>query len=230
MRYFSKFLGVSAALMLLSATVVAAEERDPLKPRVPPDQMAEAKQMKNPVEATPENIAKGKPSLLGAVTGAVAGLVAVTPASGFAGPMGAIVLGIIAGAVCYISCSAVKSALGYDDALDVFGVHCIGGIVGALLTGILANPALGGTGIFDYAAGKVADFDTVTQLIAQAKAVCLTLVWSGVVSFILYKNKAHQQAVNKKVMAEMQKKPMPKDIPFDMKRMAYGAFKAVVQG
>jgi len=132
-----------------------------------------------------ENIAKGKPSLLGAVTGAVAGLVAVTPASGFAGPMGAIVLGIIAGVVCYISCSAVKSALGYDDALDVFGVHCIGGIVGALLTGILANPALGGTGIFDYAAGKVADFDTIAQLIAQAKAVCLTLVWSGAGTLIL---------------------------------------------
>src|SRR6185312_11794235 len=126
-----------------------------------------------------ENIAKGKPSLLGAVTGAVAGLVAVTPASGFAGPMGAIVLGIIAGVVCYISCSAVKSAL------DVFGVHCIGGIVGALLTGILANPALGGTGIFDYAAGKVADFDTTAQLISQAKAVCLTLVWSGAGTLIL---------------------------------------------
>jgi Amt family ammonium transporter len=132
-----------------------------------------------------ENIAKGKPSLLGAVTGAVAGLVAVTPASGFAGPMGAIVLGIIAGAVCFIACSAVKSALGYDDALDVFGVHCIGGIVGALLTGILVNPALGGTGIFDYAAGKVADFDTMTQLWAQFKAVCLTLVWSGVGTIVL---------------------------------------------
>jgi Amt family ammonium transporter len=132
-----------------------------------------------------ENIAKGKPSLLGAVTGAVAGLVAVTPASGFAGPMGALVLGLIAGVVCYLACSAVKSALGYDDALDVFGVHCIGGIVGALLTGILANPALGGTGIFDYAAGKVADFDTATQLWAQFKAVVLTLVWSGVGTLIL---------------------------------------------
>jgi Amt family ammonium transporter len=132
-----------------------------------------------------ENIAKGKPSLLGAVTGAVAGLVAVTPASGFAGPMGALVLGLIAGVVCFIACSAVKSALGYDDALDVFGVHCIGGIVGALLTGILANPALGGTGIFDYAAGKVADFDTATQLWAQFKAVCLTLVWSGVGTLVL---------------------------------------------
>jgi ammonium transporter, Amt family len=132
-----------------------------------------------------ENVAKGKPSLLGAVTGAVAGLVAVTPASGFAGPMGALVLGIIAGIVCYTACSVIKNALGYDDALDVFGVHCIGGIVGALLTGILAAPSLGGTGIFDYAAGKIADYDMVTQMIAQIKAVCLTLVWSGVGTFVL---------------------------------------------
>jgi len=132
-----------------------------------------------------ENVAKGKPSLLGAVTGAVAGLVAITPASGFAGPMGAIVLGIIAGIVCYIACSVIKNALGYDDALDVFGVHCIGGIVGALLTGILAAPSLGGTGIFDYTAGKIADYDMVTQMIAQIKAVCLTLVWSGVGTFVL---------------------------------------------
>jgi Amt family ammonium transporter len=132
-----------------------------------------------------ENIAKGKASLLGAVTGAVAGLVAVTPASGFAGPMGALVLGIVAGVVCFIACSAVKSALGYDDSLDVFGVHCIGGIVGALGTGILAAPVLGGTGIFDYAAGKVADYDMVTQMIAQAKVVCLTLVWSSVGTLVL---------------------------------------------
>jgi len=132
-----------------------------------------------------ENISKGKPSLLGAVTGAVAGLVAVTPASGFAGPMGAIVLGLVAGIVCYIACSAIKNALGYDDALDVFGVHCIGGIVGALGTGILAAPILGGTGIFDYAANKIADYDMVTQLWAQLKAVGLTLVWSGVGTLIL---------------------------------------------
>jgi Amt family ammonium transporter len=132
-----------------------------------------------------ENVSKGKPSLLGAVTGAVAGLVAVTPASGFAGPMGAIVLGLVAGVVCFIACSAIKSALGYDDALDVFGVHCIGGIVGALGTGILAAPALGGTGIFDYTAGKVADYDTVAQMIAQFKAVLLTLVWSGVGTLVL---------------------------------------------
>ncbi len=84
----------------------------------------------------------------------VAGLVAITPASGYAGPMGAIVLGIVAGIVCYIACSAVKNALGYDDALDVFGVHCIGGIVGALGTGILVNPALGGAGtVADHGRG-----------------------------------------------------------------------------
>jgi len=133
-----------------------------------------------------ENISKGKPSLLGAVTGAVAGLVAVTPASGFAGPMGAIVLGLVAGVVCYIACSAIKNALGYDDALDVFGVHCIGGIVGALGTGILAAPLLGGTGIFDYATGKAAtEFDMVNQLWVQFKTVCLTLVWSGVGTLVL---------------------------------------------
>jgi Amt family ammonium transporter len=132
-----------------------------------------------------ENIVKGKPSLLGAVTGAVAGLVAVTPASGYAGPMGAIVLGIVAGGVCYTACSAVKAAMGYDDALDVFGVHCIGGIVGALGTGILVNPALGGTGIFDYATGKVAEFSLSAQMVSQGKAVLLTLVWSGVGTLIL---------------------------------------------
>jgi Amt family ammonium transporter len=134
-----------------------------------------------------ENFAKGKPSLLGAITGAVAGLVAVTPAAGYAGPMGAIVLGIVAGAVCFIACSTVKNALGYDDALDVFGVHCVGGIVGAIGTGILVAPYLGGTGIFDYAAGKVGEYDFFTQVIAQIKAVALTLIWSGAVSALLYK-------------------------------------------
>jgi Amt family ammonium transporter len=133
-----------------------------------------------------ENTAKGKPSLLGGVTGAVAGLVAVTPAAGFAGPMGAIVLGIVAGVVCFIACSAVKNALGYDDALDVFGVHCVGGIVGAIATGFLVAPYLGGTGVFDYTTGKVGDYDMAAQVIAQIKAVCLTLVWSGLGSAILY--------------------------------------------
>ena len=134
-----------------------------------------------------EWMAKGKPSLLGILSGCVAGLVAVTPAAGYSGPMGALVLGLVAGVVCLFFCTAVKNALGYDDALDVFGVHCIGGILGAIGTGILVNPALGGVGIIDYAAGKVADYDFVTQVIAQCKGVLTTLVWSGVGSFILYK-------------------------------------------
>jgi Amt family ammonium transporter len=134
---------------------------------------------------------KGKPSLLGLVSGAVAGLVAVTPASGFAGPMGSIVLGIVAGIVCFIFCTAVKNAAGYDDSLDVFGVHCIGGIIGALGTGILVAPYLGGTGIADYAAkpGELAQGEYVmaTQVFTQLKTVLLTLVWSGVGAAVFYK-------------------------------------------
>jgi Amt family ammonium transporter len=133
-----------------------------------------------------EWMVKGKASLLGIVTGAVAGLVAVTPAAGFAGPMGAIALGIVAGLVCLFFCSAVKHMFDYDDSLDVFGVHCVGGIIGAIGTGILVSPALGGTGVFDYVAGKVADYDMATQVWSQCKAVLLTLVWSGVGSAILY--------------------------------------------
>jgi Amt family ammonium transporter len=130
---------------------------------------------------------KGKPSLLGALSGCIAGLVAVTPAAGFAGPMGAIVLGIIAGIVCFFFCTTVKNALGYDDSLDVFGIHCIGGIIGATLTGILVNPALGGAGVFDYTIGKIGEYAFATQVWAQIKAVMLTLVWSGVGSAIIYK-------------------------------------------
>ena len=117
-----------------------------------------------------EWIVKGHPSLLGALSGAVAGLVAVTPAAGYAGPMGAIVLGLVVGVVCLFFCTVMKNALGYDDSLDVFGVHCIGGIVGALGTGILVNPALGGTGIMDYTTGKIADYDFAAQMISQGKA------------------------------------------------------------
>jgi Amt family ammonium transporter len=134
-----------------------------------------------------EWMVKGKPSMLGVISGCIAGLVAVTPASGFSGPMGAIVLGLVAGVVCFFAATALKNAIGYDDSLDVFGVHCIGGILGALGTGILVNPALGGAGIMDYAAGKIADYDMATQMIAQSKAVLMTLVWSGVGSAILYK-------------------------------------------
>jgi Amt family ammonium transporter len=134
-----------------------------------------------------EWIVKGKPSLLGALSGCIAGLVAVTPASGFAGPMGALVLGLIAGVVCLFFVSTIKNMFGYDDALDVFGIHCIGGIVGAILTGVLVAPALGGAGIMDYTTGKIADYDFFTQVWAQIKAVVMTLLWSGIGSFIIYK-------------------------------------------
>ena len=134
-----------------------------------------------------EWIVKGKPTVLGAVSGAVAGLVAVTPASGFAGAMGSLVLGLVAGPVCFFFCTTIKNAFGYDDSLDVFGVHCIGGIIGALGTGILVNPALGGTGIFDYAINKVADYDMTAQMISQFKDVIVTLLWSGIGSAILWK-------------------------------------------
>src|SRR6202022_1080594 len=106
---------------------------------------------------------KGHPSVLGALSGGGAGLVAVTPAAGYAGPMGAIVRGIVVGVVCLFFVTVVKNALGYDDSLDVFGVHCIGGIIGALGTGILVNPALGGSGIMDYTTGKIADYDFAAQ-------------------------------------------------------------------
>jgi Amt family ammonium transporter len=133
---------------------------------------------------------KGKPSLLGLISGAVAGLVAVTPASGFAGPLGSLVLGLFVSPVCLFFVSTVKNALGYDDALDVFGVHCIGGIIGALGTGILVNPALGGVGITDYtnyANNNTGTYDMVQQMIAQGTAVGATLLWSGIGSLILYK-------------------------------------------
>ena len=137
-----------------------------------------------------EQIAKGKPSLLGGVTGAVAGLVAITPASGYAGPMGSIVLGLAVSPICFFFCTTVKNKLGYDDALDVFGVHCIGGIVGALATGILVDPALGGQGIADYMLKPGTISFTypgmATQLLIQAKAVLITLVWSGGVAAVLF--------------------------------------------
>ena len=135
--------------------------------------------------------AKGKPSLLGMVSGAVAGLVAVTPASGFGGPMGCLVLGLVAGVVCFFFCTTVKNALKYDDSLDVFGIHCVGGILGAIATGILVNPALGGVGIPDYTLKPgelaVAEYVFSTAVLAQVKAVLLTIVWSGVGSLVLFK-------------------------------------------
>jgi len=129
-----------------------------------------------------EALHKGKASMLGAASGAVAGLVAVTPAAGFVGPMGSIVLGLIAGVVCLWGVSGLKRMLGADDAFDVFGVHGVGGIIGAILTGVFASQSLGGTG------GLTPDtFSMGAQVWIQTKSVLMTLVWSGVVAFISYK-------------------------------------------
>jgi Amt family ammonium transporter len=137
-----------------------------------------------------EKFAHGKPSLLGAASGAVAGLVAITPASGYAAPMTSIVLGFVVSPICYLFVAKVKPKLGYDDSLDVFGVHCIGGIIGALGTAIVAAPSLGGQGYFDYtvfpAAFHPEAYDIVAQLIIQIKAVAVTLLWSGIGSAVLY--------------------------------------------
>ena len=127
-----------------------------------------------------EGLIRGKASMLGAASGMVAGLVAITPACGFVGPMGAVLLGLLVSPICYYFVTTVKSKFGYDDSLDVFGVHCIGGITGALLTGILASASFGGVG---YAASQT----MAGQEMVQLEAVLTTLVWSGVVSYILYK-------------------------------------------
>ena len=135
-----------------------------------------------------EALAKGKASMLGAASGAVAGLVAITPACGFVGPMGAIVIGLIAGLLCLWGVTGLKRLLGADDSLDVFGVHGVGGIVGALLTGVFAAPSLGGTGIFDYVANAASpDYSIAGQVWVQFQAVVTTLIWSGVVSVVAYK-------------------------------------------
>ena len=135
-----------------------------------------------------EQIKHGKPSMLGAASGAVAGLVAITPAAGYAAPMGAIILGLVVSPVCFFFVTTVKNALKYDDTLDVFGVHCIGGIVGAIGTAIVADPRLGGQGWVDYTVfpAKAGAYDLVGQIITQVKAVVLTLVLSGGVSAILF--------------------------------------------
>ena len=134
-----------------------------------------------------EWLIRGKPSMLGATSGAVAGLVAITPACGWAGPMGSIALGFVAGAVCFWAVTGLKHILGYDDSLDAFGVHGIGGIIGALGTAVVADPALGGTGVWEYVANAVAEYSMSTQLISQSWGVVVALVWSGIVSFIAFK-------------------------------------------
>ena len=126
-----------------------------------------------------EALIKGKPSMLGAASGAVAGLVAITPACGSVGPMGAIVIGVLSGFICLWGVNGLKHMLGADDALDVFGVHGVGGIVGAILTGVFAAPGLGGTG--------AEDFSIASQVWIQTWSVIVTVVWSAVVAFVAYK-------------------------------------------
>jgi len=126
-----------------------------------------------------EALSKGKASMLGAASGAVAGLVAITPACGSVGPMGGIIIGLVSGFVCLWGVNGLKKMLGADDSLDVFGIHGIGGIIGALLVGVFGAPGLGGTGGDDFAIGS--------QLLIQAEGVVITMVWSGVVAAICYK-------------------------------------------
>ena len=126
-----------------------------------------------------EWIAQGKPSILGIVSGAVAGLVAITPASGFVDPMGALIIGIIAGVGCFWGATSLKKMCGYDDSLDAFGVHGVGGIIGAILTGVFAAEAIGGTpGLIEGNAG---------QVLTQIEGIVATIVYSGVVTFIILK-------------------------------------------
>ncbi|MFN5354812.1 MAG: ammonium transporter [Burkholderiaceae bacterium] len=135
-----------------------------------------------------EWVLKGKPSMLGAASGAVAGLVAITPAAGLVGLMGGLVIGLLAGVVCLWGVNGLKRLLGADDSLDVFGVHGVGGILGALLTGVFASPSLGGVGIYDYVANAASpEYSIGGQLWIQLQAVLTTVIWSGVVAFIAYK-------------------------------------------
>ncbi len=125
-----------------------------------------------------EWLSHGKPSVLGIASGAVAGLVAITPASGFVGPMGAIVIGLVAGSVCFLSATKLKRALGYDDSLDAFGVHAVGGAIGALLTGVFAAASLGGSKV---------DLNIGSQVWIQLQGVLFTVVYCAIVSFIILK-------------------------------------------
>jgi len=130
-----------------------------------------------------EWMAKGKPSLLGLISGVIAGLVAVTPAAGFIGPMGAIILGLIAGAVALFFCTSVKQALGYDESLDVFGIHAVAGVVGSVLTGILISQNLGGVGVV---VKGVDTYNMGTQVAAQLTAVGVAITWSAVGTAVIF--------------------------------------------
>jgi Amt family ammonium transporter len=137
---------------------------------------------------TLEWMIKGKPSMLGAASGAVAGLVAITPAAGNVGLVGGLIIGLLAGAVCLWGVTGLKRLLGADDALDVFGVHGVGGILGALLTGIFNSPDLGGPGfVTDWVTAKTGFTSIAEQFVVQAKAVGITVVWSAVVAWVAYK-------------------------------------------
>ncbi|MFN5821177.1 MAG: ammonium transporter, partial [Novosphingobium sp.] len=135
-----------------------------------------------------EQVVHKKPSLLGAASGVVTGLVAITPAAGFAHPGTAIILGAVATVVCFFFVTTVKNKLKYDDSLDVFGIHAVGGIVGAIGTGFVANPAWGGQGWIDYTApvAKAGEFDLYGQVMTQIWAVGTTVLWTGVVSTVLF--------------------------------------------
>ncbi|WP_153110427.1 ammonium transporter [Propionivibrio limicola] len=130
---------------------------------------------------------KGKPSMLGAASGAVAGLVAITPAAGFVGIKGAIIIGLLAGVVCLWGVNGLKRMLGVDDSLDVFGVHGVGGILGAILTGVFCDPSLGGTGVYDYVANAVGEYNMTAQVISQLWGVGVAVVWSAIVSVVAFK-------------------------------------------
>ena len=136
-----------------------------------------------------EWITKGKPTAVGLVTGAVAGLVAITPASGSVGPMGALLIGAAAAVICYWASTSLKAKFGYDDSLDVFGVHGIGGIVGAILTGLCTATYFGGVGFpgEDEIVGTADDIATSAQVLVQCQGVLVTVIWSGVVSYIALK-------------------------------------------
>jgi Amt family ammonium transporter len=151
-----------------------------------------------------EQIVHKKPSLLGVASGVVAGLVAITPAAGFAHPGTAIILGAVATAICFLFVTTVKNKLKYDDSLDVFGIHAVGGIVGAIGTGFVANPAWGGQGWIDYTApvAKAGAFDLTGQVMTQIWAVGTTVLWTGVVSTVLFLGLKHTIGLRPSAEAE----------------------------
>ncbi|MET0308358.1 MAG: ammonium transporter [Sphingomonas sp.] len=153
-----------------------------------------------------EQIIHKKPSLLGAASGVVAGLVAITPAAGFASPLTSIVLGAVASCVCFFFVTTVKNKLGYDDTLDVFGVHCVGGIIGALGTAIVGDPALGGQGVIDFTKipAVAGAYDLGHQLVVQATGVGVTLLLSGGVSAILFLALKHTIGIRPSVDVELE--------------------------